>query len=86
MQTLEDLYFHHDPRPHEEQLNVAGVTWAEGCPLRSGTALPLNEPCHIPHLWAPMCRVFLRGAAMAGHTDPALMSGLTQDTTYGHIA
>ena len=86
MQALEDMYFHPDPQPHEEQVDIAGMTWPEGCPLRSGTAMPLNEPCDIPHLWAVMCRVFLCAAAVAGHTDPVLMSGLTPETAYGHIA
>ena len=86
MVWLEDAYFEADPRPHELQLDVEGVTWPEGCSLRNGTAMPLNQPCEFPSLWAPMCRHFLRAAAVACHTDPVLMAGLGPETTYGHIA
>ena len=79
MVALEDAYFEHDPRPHEVQLDVSGVTWPEGCSLRNGTAMPLNQPCAVECLWALMCRVFLRAAAVACHTDPVLMAGLGLD-------
>ena len=86
MVALEDAYFEHDPQPHEVQRDVSGVTWPEGCSLHNGTAMPLNQPCTLECLWAPMCRVFLRAAAVAGHTDPVLMAGLGLDLVYGHIA
>ena len=48
--------------------------------------MPLNQPCTEECLWSPMCRVFLRAAAVAGHTDPVLMAGLGHELAYGHIA
>jgi hypothetical protein len=86
MVKLEDLYFEHDPRPHEGQCEVSGVTWPEGCSLRDGRAMPLNQPCKEECLWSPLCCAFLRAAAIAGHTDPVLMAGLGHDLAYGHIA
>ena len=86
MVKLTDLYFQHDPRPHEAQCEVSGVTWPEGCSLRDGRAMPLNQPCKVECLWSPMGRAFLRAAAIAGHTDPVLMAGLGHDLAYGHIA
>ena len=86
MVKLTDLYFEHDPRPHEGQCEVSGVTWPEGCLLRDGRAMPLNQPCKVECLGSPMDRAFLRAAAIAGHTDPVLMAGLGHDLAYGHIA
>jgi len=86
MVKLTDLYFQHDPRPHEEQCEVSGVTWPEGCSLRDGGAMPVNQPCKVECLWSPLCRVLLRAAAIAGHTDPVLMAGLGHELAYGHIA
>ena len=39
MVKLEDVYFEHDPRPHEAQCEVSGVTWPEGSSLRGGRAM-----------------------------------------------
>jgi hypothetical protein len=63
MVKLTDLYFQHDPRPHEEQCEVTGVTWPDGCSLRDGGAMPVNQPCKVECLWSPLCRVLLRSAA-----------------------
>ena len=86
MVKLTDLYFQHDPRPHEEQCEVTGVTWPDGCSLQDGGAMPVNQPCKVECLWSLLCCVLLCTAAIAGHTDPVLMAGLGHDLAYGHIA
>ena len=83
--ALNDLYFEPDLQSHKLQLNITGMAQHEMCLLSNGRVMLLNQPCEEPDLWLLICCITLCTAAVACHTDPALMARLGPETTCKHI-